>query len=217
MPSSRSQGAAVGRANHGGRSTTADDDEADMAARGHDDPIRETGRRQREEFGGFSWGSAFFGWLVAVGLAALVLGILSAAGTAVGLTSATGGQAARSAGTIGIVGGVLLLVVLALAYYAGGYVAGRMARFNGPRQGVAVWLIGLVVTLILAAAGALLGAEYNVLQQLSLPRIPVGEGALTTGGLIALVLVVLVTLLAAIAGGKAGTRFHRKVDRVGVA
>jgi hypothetical protein len=184
--------------------------------RRHDDPIRETGRLQREEFGGFSWGSAFFGWLVAVGLAALLLGVLSAAGTAVGLTSASGSEATQSAGTIGIVGAVLLLVVLALAYYAGGYVAGRMARFNGPRQGLAVWLIGLVVTLILAAAGALLGAEYNVLERLSLPRIPVGEGALTTGGLIALLLVVLVTLLAALAGGKAGTRFHRKVDRAGV-
>jgi hypothetical protein len=27
--------------------------------------------RQRERFGGFNWGAAFFGWLVAVGVAAL--------------------------------------------------------------------------------------------------------------------------------------------------
>jgi hypothetical protein len=68
----------------------------------------------------------------------------------------------------------------------------------------------------LAAAGALLGAKYNVLGQLNLPRIPVDEGALTTGGLIALAAIVVGTLLAAIAGGKAGTRFHRKVDRAGL-
>jgi hypothetical protein len=213
MPSSRSQGAAVGRADDGGRSTSAVR-EGDPPAR-HDDPIRETRRRQREEFGGFSWGSAFFGWLVAVGLGALLMAILSAAGAAVGLAETSPSEASQAAGTVGIVGGVLLLLVLALAYYCGGYVAGRMARFNGPRQGLAVWLIGLVVTLLLAAAGALLGAEYNVLERLSLPRIPVGEGSLTTGGLIALLLVVVVTLLAAIGGGKAGTRFHRKVDRVG--
>jgi hypothetical protein len=54
-----------------------------------------------------------------------------------------------------------------------------------------------------------------VLSQLNLPRIPIDEGSLTTGGIIALVAVVLVTLLAAIAGGKVGERFHRKVDRVG--
>jgi len=92
-----------------------------------------------------------------------------------------------------------------------------MARFDGPRQGIGVWLLGLLVTLVLAAAGALLGAEYNVLERLQLPRIPVDEGSLTTGGVIALVAVVAGTLLAAVAGGKAGTHFHRKVDRAGLA
>jgi hypothetical protein len=92
-----------------------------------------------------------------------------------------------------------------------------MARFNGPRQGIAVWVIGLLVTIVLAVAGVVFGAEYNVLSSLRLPRIPVGEGSLTTGGLIALAAVLVGTLLAAIAGGKAGTHFHRKVDRVGLA
>jgi hypothetical protein len=173
-------------------------------------------RRQREEFGGFSWGSAFFGWLVAVGLAALLTALLSAAGAAVGLTDTGADEAASSADTIGIVGGILLLAVLLVAYYAGGYVAGRMARFNGPRQGFGVWLIGLIVTIVLAIAGVVLGAEYNVLGELNLPRIPVDEGSLTTGGLIALAAVVIGTLLAAIAGGKAGTHYHRKIDRIGL-
>jgi hypothetical protein len=173
-------------------------------------------RRQREEYGGLSWGSAFFGWLVAVGLAALLTALASAAGAAVGLTQASPDQAADSAGTIGIVGGILLLAILVIAYYAGGYVAGRMARFNGPRQGFAVWLFGLLVTVVLAVAGVLLGAEYNVLSGLNLPRIPVDEGSLTTGGVIALVAVLLGTLLAAVVGGKAGSRYHRKVDRVGL-
>ena len=60
-----------------------------------------------------------------------------------------------------------------------------------------------------------MGAEYNVLSQLSLLSIPVDEGTLTTGGVITLVAVGLGTLRAAIAGGKAGTHFHRKIDRVG--
>ncbi len=174
--------------------------------------LRESQRRQREEFGGLHWGSALFGWLVAVGIATLLTALLSAAGAAVGLTDAS----AADADTLGIVGGVLLLMILLLAYYAGGYVAGRMARFAGPRQGLGVWIIGLVVTVILAAAGALLGAEYNVLGQLNLPRIPVDEGSLTTAGLIALAAIVLGTLVAAVAGGKAGTHFHRKVDRAGL-
>jgi hypothetical protein len=173
-------------------------------------------RRQREEFGGFQWGSDCFGWLVAVGIAALLTALLAAAGTAVGLTSTTSDEATQKAGTIGLVGGILLLVILLIAYYCGGYVAGRMARFNGPRQGLAVWLIGLLVTILLAVAGVLFGAKYNVLSSLNLPRVPVDEGTLTTGGLIALAAVIVGTLLAAIAGGKAGTHFHRKVDRVGL-
>jgi hypothetical protein len=172
--------------------------------------------RQREEFGGFSWGSAFFGWLVAIGLAALLIALVSALGAAVGLTQLSAKDAKSSADTIGIIGGVLMLIVLGIAYYAGGYVAGRMARFDGARQGFGVWLLGLLVTIALAAAGAILGSKYNLLGQLNLPRIPIDEGSLTTGGIIALIAVVLVTLLAAIFGGKVGERFHRKVDRVGL-
>jgi hypothetical protein len=179
--------------------------------------LRETQSRQREEFGGLHWGSAFFGWLVAVGIATLLTALLSAAGAAVGLTDASTRAATDTADTLGIFGGVLLLVILLVAYYAGGYVAGRMARFGGPRQGFGVWIIGLVVTVTLALAGALLGAEYNVLSQLNLPRIPIDEGSLTTGALIALAAIVLGTLLAAVAGGKAGTHFHRRVDRAGLA
>ena len=177
--------------------------------------LRSTEEQQREEFGGLRWGSAFFGWLVAVGIAVLLIAILSAAGAAVGLTQASTDDATSNAETVGIVGGVLILLVLAIAYYAGGYVAGRMARFNGPKQGIGVWVIGLLVTVILAVAGAVLGAKYNVLSQLNLPRIPIDEGTLSTGGIIALAAIVIGTLIAAVAGGKAGTHFHRKVDRVG--
>jgi hypothetical protein len=178
--------------------------------------VKEMQQRQREEFGGLHWGSAFFGWLVAVGIATLLTALLSAAGAAIGFTQKASAQDASSnAGTIGIVGGIVLLAILLVAYYAGGYVAGRMARFSGPKQGLGVWIIALVVAIVLAVAGAVLGAEYNVLSQLNLPRIPIDEGSLTTGGLIALAAIVVGTLLAAVAGGKAGTHYHRKVDRVG--
>jgi len=195
---------------------------ADTNTRGNGAPApapRDVRARQRDEFGGLNWGSAFFGWLVAIGVASLLTAILSAAGAAIGLTgtspSQAGSQASSNAGTVGIVGGIVLLVILGIAYYAGGYVAGRMSRFDGPRQGLGVWLVGLIVTVVLAVAGVLLGAKYNVLSQLNLPRIPVDEGSLTTGGLIALVAIVVVTLLAAMAGGKQGTHYHRKIDNTG--
>ena len=175
---------------------------------------------QHNRYGGIKWGAAFFGWLSANGLAVLLIALLSAAGVAIGLTQLSGGDEAADAAsdqadTIGIVGGIVLLVILFLAYLAGGYVAGRMSRFDGARQGIAVWIIGLLVVLALAVAGLVFGSKYNVLQQLNLPRIPIDEGTATTGGIIALVAVLLITLLGAILGGKLGDRFHRKVDRAG--
>ena len=90
-----------------------------------------------------------------------------------------------------------------------------MARFDGARQGIAVWVIGLLVVLVLAAAGVVLGAQYNVLQHLNLPRIPIDEGTATTAGIITLVAILLVTLVGAVLGGKLGERYHRRIDRVG--
>jgi hypothetical protein len=172
---------------------------------------------QRSRYGGIKWGAAFFGWLSANGLAVLLVALLSAAGVAMGLTQGvpSTGEAVQEADTIGIVGGIVLLAILFLAYLAGGYVAGRMARFDGARQGIAVWIIGLLVVIALAVLGLVFGSEYNVLQQLNLPRIPIDEGTATTGGIIALVAILLVTLAGAILGGKMGDKYHRKVDRAG--
>jgi hypothetical protein len=172
---------------------------------------REARLRQRDEFGGINWGAAFFGWIVAIGLGVLLTAIVSAAGAAIGLTNANSAKA--NADTIGIVGGALLIAIAVISYYAGGYVAGRMSRFDGARQGFGVWLFGLIVTLLVAAAGAILGDQYNVFEKLNLPRIPVSTSDLTTGGAIALAAIVLGSLLAAIVGGKVGQRYHRKVDR----
>jgi hypothetical protein len=178
---------------------------------------------QHERFGGIHWGAAFFGWLSANGLAVLVLSIVSAAGVAIGLTTTSGNlelnqQRAEngvlgSSEQIGIAGGVAALLIVTVAYFAGGYVAGRMSRFDGARQGFAVWLIGLLAVLVLAGAGVAFGAKYNVLAQLDLPRIPVDEGTATTGAVVALVAILLVSAIAAVLGGKTGEHYHRRIDR----
>src|SRR5918997_1851417 len=105
--------------------------------------------RQRDQFGGINWGASFFGWLVAVGVAAILTSLLVAAGAAIGLTES---DVTNSAEEITLGGGIALLVVLMLAYYAGGYVAGRMSRFDGARQGIGTWVIGLVVTIAIGIA-----------------------------------------------------------------
>ncbi|RAX14872.1 hypothetical protein DC347_20340 [Pseudarthrobacter sp. AG30] len=177
--------------------------------------------RQKERFGGIKAGSAFFGWLTATGMAVLLTALVAAAGTAVGLANNTDvnaavNQAAQNSGTVGLVGIIVLLVILFLSYYCGGYVAGRMARFNGARQGLMVWIWALIAAVVVAILGLVAGQQFNVLANLnSFPRIPVNEGQLTTTSIIAAVVVAAVALVGAVLGGLAGMRFHRRVDRAG--
>jgi MFS family permease len=173
-------------------------------------------RRQYAAYGGMHFGAALYGWLVSTGIASIVTAILGAAGSAVAVTSIDNARDITRATTetVGLVSGIVFLLVLAIAYYAGGYVAGRLSRFDGARQGFATWIIGVIVTLIIGGVGAALGAKYNVLQQLNLPHLPIGS-SFTTGGLVASLLALIVTLIAAISGGKMGENYHRKIDAEG--
>lgn len=74
-----------------------------------------------------------------------------------------------------------------------------------------------MITLLFAAAGAIFGSQYNVLNALQLPRVPVKEGDLVTARAIALVVVLVATLIASVVGALAERRYHTKVDRVGYA
>lgn len=170
-------------------------------------------QRQRARYGGISWGAAFFGLLCAIGLAAILTSILAAAGAAIGLNQL---KSTANAGnkTLSLGGGILLLVVLAIAWYCGGYVAGRMARFDGARQGVAVWIWTILFVALVTVAAVIGGSEYDVASRLNLPSIPTNNQTYATGGLIAAVAAALVTLLFAVLGGKAGDLFHRRVDRI---
>jgi magnesium-transporting ATPase (P-type) len=177
---------------------------------------------ERERFGGIKFGSAFFGWLTAIGLTVILSAIATAIGVGVGASNTSdvndaANQASENAQTIGIVSGIVLAVILFIAYYCGGYVAGRMARFDGAKQGLAVWLWGIIIAIVLAILAVVAGDQFNVLSNLDgAPSISLNQDTLTASGLIALAIAVLVPLLAAILGGKAGMAFHRKVDQVGV-
>jgi hypothetical protein len=178
--------------------------------------------REKAEFGGFKFGSAFFGWLCAMGLTTILTAIVTGTGLALGLGDAASQDAADGttgavSTQIGIGGIVAVLVILFISYLAGGYVAGRMARFSGVKQGLAVWIWAVVVAIILGIVAAIAGNEFNILGNMNLfPRIPINEGTLTTVGIIVLVAAILVPLLGAILGGRLGMRFHRRVDRAGL-
>ena len=168
---------------------------------------------RRDRFGGVNWGAGFFGWLVAVAVTVLLAGVIG------GVAAGTGADEellpTASDAELGLAAILTLTVVLLVGYYAGGYVAGRMSRYDGPRQGFGVWLVGLLVTIATVAAGTFLGSEYNVLDRVDLPSIPLSTETMTTGGVVLAAVLLLGTLLAALAGGGVGRHYHARVDRAG--
>jgi len=168
--------------------------------------------RQKMEYGGFNWSAAFFGWLVAAAVGVLLTALLTAIGGVFVVTTGASNVTANLK-SISVTSGILFLIALAISYFAGGYVAGRMSRFDGGRQGFGVWVMALITTLVLSLAGAVLGSSFNLLQRLNLPHVTFNQGAFTVGGLITLFVALAVTLIAAVVGAKIGERYHRRVDK----
>ena len=179
---------------------------------------------QRNKFGGIKWGSAFFGWLATVGTAVLLMilvaAVAGALGYAVGATDPTrmvdeAGRAVQDPAamtpTPGVVAALLTAAIVFAAYYCGGYVAGRMARFDGAKQGVAVWLWSVLFYVAAAALGLIAARTAPTpTTQLMLPDVVAnGFGPALVTSLVGLA----VALLGAVFGGLGGMRFHRRIDR----
>lgn len=188
-----------------------------LVADGDVDTRDEIRAAERAEFGGMKFGSAFFGWLTAAGLGVLLTALVAAVGTALGLSAEDVGDGVARVSALGIAGAIALAVVVFIAYFAGGYVAGRMARFSGALQGFAVWLWAIIIALLAAGLAFLFGDRFDILRNLeAFPRIPTSVDELTLPGIITAVVLALIPLLAAVLGGMAGMRYHRRVDRAGL-
>ena len=106
---------------------------------------------------------------------------------------------------------VALSVLIFFAYLVGGYAAGRMARFAGAKQGIAVWL-WQIMALILGSLATFLTPQLfqNGVASLSLQKLIAGDFA---NGLLAVLLVLALSFLGAILGGLLGRLYHRRVDK----
>ncbi|RAX47343.1 hypothetical protein DQ353_19130 [Arthrobacter sp. AQ5-05] len=179
---------------------------------------RERFSRESGEFGGVKVGSAFFGWVVAMGMSVLLTALITAFGAGVGLATHTDlGSAAeqitRNPGVAAWISAAVLVLVLFAAYFCGGYVAGRMARFNGVRQGVAVWIWAIIVAIVVAVLSLFAGNAFDAWNQLNgSPMVPF-QWNMGPIGWIVLAIAVAVPLLAAILGGQSGMHYHRRIDK----
>jgi hypothetical protein len=207
-------------------------DPSDTDERSRPAPVQEAGPergklldRQKERFGGIKWGSAFFGWLTATGTALILTALATVAATAFGMANGADfpgqpgsrpGPSSNAEQIAGVTSVIALLVIMLAAYYCGGYVAGRMARFSGARQGFAVWLWSVVIAIVVAGLAAIAGHRFGNLAELDgLPQLPTGNGSLTTLGILVAVSALAAALIGAIVGGLTGMHYHRRVDQAG--
>lgn len=173
-------------------------------------------QREKEHFGGMKFGAGFFGWLAATGMFVLLsslVGIVAAVfGVGGNLSAADISRGSAEAQSTGLTAAIVFGVVLLLAYFAGGYVAGRMARFSGVKQGIAVWLWAVIIAVVIAVVGLIIGNQNGLAAQFEGLGIPAVQD-LAGPGFLALLIVAAVALVGAILGGLTGMRYHRTIDR----
>ena len=158
----------------------------------------------RARFGGIDIPATIAGALAALGTAAVLAGILAGAGTYGYQLGIEGAEEKLTAG--GLIGG---LATLFIAFLVGGWVAGRVARYDGGRNGVLTALWFVLLAAATAALGAWAGDKYDVFRNVNLPQwFDALTGAAIATGLLALA----VMLGAGWLGGRTGERYHRRAD-----
>jgi amino acid transporter len=164
-----------------------------------------------ERFGGVDTPAALGGLFAALGMLAFLGALIAATSIPFQLNALDNEGNLQELAWGGII--VAALVVFA-AFFFGGWVAGRMARFNGVMNGVGVGLWMLLLMAVSAAAGAFIEERYNILQPASLPdwftQFRVED--LTTVAIVGGILGLLAIFLGAALGGSVGESYTREVD-----
>jgi len=192
--------------------------DASTYPRGYFEAAEEREDRLRDMYGGVDWLASFLGFVFAIvaGLIfSLVAGlVLAPLGLSLNLGEGEIGAAA-------ITGLVLMAILVFLTYFFGGYVAGRLARFDGGRNGAMLLLWTGVAVLVLALVNAVLSNFLpsgivegidNLVQNNVLSTIG-GLSQLGIVGIVVLVAALLVALVGGFLGGRLGGRYHAEIDR----
>jgi hypothetical protein len=170
-------------------------------------PIESTGDRlafaQEAGLGRLSLLSVLCGTLVAYGaftvLAAVAAGLVAALGFDIARLSANDWRQLAIGGGLAV-GGVLLA-----AYLIGGYAAGRMARRAGLTNGMAVFLLGLTIAVVVGLIVSTQADTATVIANSASAHEAIGTFA-GAGALLAM-------LVGALLGGSLGERWHGKLTR----
>lgn len=167
----------------------------------------------RERFGGVDTPAALMGMFTSLGVL-VFLGALIAAGAGGLDYQLNAFDIEGNAQELAWAGVIAATLVVLASFLAGGWASGRMARYDGGINGLAMGLWTLLAVAIFAALGAFVGSEYNAFQQAGLPDwfTQFRRDEMTTIGVVAAVLAIAAMFIGGYLGGKLGELYHRKVD-----
>src|SRR5215212_8926487 len=180
-------------------------------------PAEEREDRLRDMYGGVDWLASFLGYVFTVVLALVFSAIAGLVLVPFGFPpEISGGQLGASV----LTGLAVLGVLIFLTYFFGGYVAGRLARFDGGRNGAMVLVWTFIVALILALVAVVFsgflpaGADEAIANLVRGTASAAGSLAgAGVAGIIVAVAALLLALLGGLFGGRLGSRYHTEIDR----
>jgi len=186
--------------------------------RGYFEAAEEREERLRDMYGGVDWLASFIGFVFAVVVGSLFSAVAGLMLVPLGFAPEINGGSLEPAVITGL---AVVVVLLFLTYFFGGYVAGRLARFDGGRNGAMTVVWGIILALLLTVVGGvfgdllpgdLIGQLQDFVRNGAAPAFQ----ALMDQGLVGLGIaagVLLIELLGGILGGRVGARYHREIDR----
>jgi hypothetical protein len=166
--------------------------------------VREAG------LGRLSFPSILAGVLVAYGAFAVLAALVGTVAAAIGLNTDLN---RNDWATLGLGSAIAVAVVLLAAYLFGGYVAGRMARRAGLLNGLAVFLLALLLVAVVGAVAASQTDAEAISSNLRSLGIPTSSTEWGKAGTVAGIGSLAAMLVGALLGGVLGERWHSKLTR----
>ncbi|MDX1468922.1 MAG: hypothetical protein R3258_06235 [Acidimicrobiia bacterium] len=166
-----------------------------------------------ERFGKSDFLASLFGMFAGLGVLVFLSALIAAgaAGIDYQLNQINAEGLLEEASVVGL--SVAALVVF-FAFLAGGFAAGRMARYSGGLNGLGSGLWLLLLVAVFAGLGAWVGPEYNAFNRTDLPnwfaQIDVDDR--TAMAIVGAVVLAGATLLGGYLGGRIGETYHTRVD-----
>jgi hypothetical protein len=179
------------------------------------DPIYESPRDRKRlvrqaGLGRLSFISALAGVLVAYGAFALLVALVGAVAVALDLDTEL---ASNDWATLGRGSAVTATVVAFVAYLFGGYVAGRMARRAGLVNGLAVFVLAILLVVVVGAIVASQADTDAIQANLRSLGLPITAAEWARIGTVAGIGTLVGMLVGAGIGGVVGERWHSELTR----